>query len=261
MSDWKLGRRRGGCSDCERDFLDGEPHHSILVIEAAEIGRVDVCRECFGGREIEDSVLWWRTKHRVQEKQGVQLDLESIQALFGALGEREETGWLELRYLLCLILMRKRRLKVTGVKREGDAEFFVVKKPRVEGEERVRVFDFTPERQSQLRETLAAIFEGADLDELDPDGKPAEEAEGVEGEASENGEATDDSSPEDEGGEPSAEESGDVNAEADRDVAEADADDAEAADDEPEAATAEASADADDADESRQNGDAVAASS
>ena len=170
MADWKFGRRHVGCVDCEREFLEREPHLSLLTVQELEIGREDVCRQCFDKRELAEGTVWWRTKHSVVEKKGVQLDLESIHALFDALEPREEQGWRELRYLLCLILMRKRRLKVLGVKRIDDAEVFVVRKPRTQDERIVFVHDFTPERQEELRETLHAIFEGAELDELDPDG-------------------------------------------------------------------------------------------
>jgi len=172
MADWKFGRRQGGCVVCDREFLEQEPHVSLLSIEELESGRSDICRECFSKLTSEDEVdagkVWWRTRHTVAEKKGVQLDLESLTALFDALEEKEDLGWQELRYLLCLILMRKRRVKVLSVKRIDGLEVFIVRKPRSETEEVVRIFDFTPERQEELRATLTAIFEGADLAELDP---------------------------------------------------------------------------------------------
>lgn len=171
MSDWKLGRRHGGCVDCEREFQENESHHSLLSLRELDIVREDLCRACFERREVPDDTVWWKTRHTLAEKKGVQLDLESIHALFHALESKQEQGWRELRYLLCLILMRKRRLKVVGVKRVDGAEVFVVRKPRTENEEVVFVYDFTPERQAELRETLHAIFEGAELDELDPAGE------------------------------------------------------------------------------------------
>jgi hypothetical protein len=190
MSDWKLGRRHGGCVDCEREFLENEPHHSLLTLRELDIARQDVCRTCFEKRPLEDDVVWWRTRHSVTEKKGIQLDLESIHALFSALAARPEQGWSELRYLLCLILMRKRRLKVIGVKRVDGAEVFVVRKPRTENEETVLVYDFTPERQAELKATLHAIFEGAELEELDPDGQRRQVVEEV-GEATDAEDATD----------------------------------------------------------------------
>ena len=194
MADWKFGRRNGGCVVCDREFLEQEPHVSLLLIDELELGRKDICRECFAAIEAdgepESSRVWWRTRHTVKEKKGVQLDLESLHALFDALEHKDDIGWQELRYLLCLILMRKRRIKVLSVKRIEGVEVFIVRKPRTETEQVVQVFDFTPERQEELRGTLTAIFEGADLDELDPNaavapGEQAEEGAAEEGSLSE----------------------------------------------------------------------------
>ncbi len=188
MADWKFGRRQRLCSECERVFLDSEPHHSLLSLSGTEFGRVDLCASCFARRDVAADVVWWRTRYTEMERKGVQLDLDSIHALFGTLEGKPERGWRELRYLLCLILMRKRRLKVVGVKRIDGDEVFVVRRPRSEEERIVHVFDFSSERRAVLREVLQAIFEGADVQELDPDGAPPSSpapSEGAEGEGSE----------------------------------------------------------------------------
>lgn len=185
---------------CDRGFLEQEPHVSLLSIEELESGRSDICRECFAEREAElvegTGRVWWRTRHTVAEKKGVQLDLESLQALFEALEEKEDLGWQELRYLLCLILMRKRRIKVLAVKRLEGQEIFIVRKPRTEVDQVVRIFDFTPERQEELRATLTAIFEGADLAELDPNAPVVTEADEALAELEETAEEPADGAPE-----------------------------------------------------------------
>lgn len=92
---------------------------------------------------------------------------------------------LELRYLICLVLLRKRRLKVTKVARSyrGEVgEFFLVKRPRRQEELAVRVFDFDADKIASLREDLQRIFEGADPAELAADQELSDEA-GVDSEA------------------------------------------------------------------------------
>lgn len=178
MSEWKFGRRLGGCAACERAFADGEAHQSLLELTGDDVGRTDLCTGCFDGRAkaepgFAERVVWWRTRHRVAEKRGLALDLETLQGLFQALAGRAERGWRELRYLLGLILVRKRRLKVTGVKRVDGVEHLVVARPRHEEQELLEVFDFAPARREELRGLLQAIFEGADLQELDPEGAGA----------------------------------------------------------------------------------------
>ena len=90
------------------------------------------------------------------------LDLESLEKLFLQLEGRSERAVRELRYLLCLLLMRKRRLKVERVERGADGESFLVKRPRRDARHRVFVFDFDEQRMTELREQLQAIFDGAE---------------------------------------------------------------------------------------------------
>lgn len=161
MSDWKLGRRQGVCARCEHEFADGEAHYSVLLLSADDVAREDACNACWARGEPEPDSIWWRTR-RSEKKRGLELDLEALEALYNALEPRSEQRLRELRYLLCLILVRKRRLKVVRVLRLDDGEAFSVRRPRRTEESVVHVFDLTPERQESLRRDLQAIFEGDD---------------------------------------------------------------------------------------------------
>ena len=121
-----------------------------------------------------------------EQKRTVQLDLESLERLFLELEGTDELRLQELRYVLCLILMRKRRLKVERVLRTADGEAFRVKRPRRDERLEVRVFDFSPERMAEIRTELQAIFDGAEAVEgvelgdtpvEEPAPEPAPEAE------------------------------------------------------------------------------------
>ena len=186
MADWKFSRRRGACAACDRSFEDGERHVSTLRVTPEGLERGDVCRawwdatpasargdecrracqeraeESEGGPTAGEDVFWWGTRHFAEQKRTVQLDLESLERLFLQLEGTDELRLQELRYVLCLILMRKRRLKVERVLRTADGEAFRVKRPRRDERLEVRVFDFSPERMAEIRTELQAIFDGAE---------------------------------------------------------------------------------------------------
>ena len=164
MSDWKFGRRQGGCSGCERPFADEEAHISSLVIEAEEPQRDDVCLECWDQHDPDAQVFWWRTHHRVGKKKGLALNLEALEAFFLALEGKQDQTLRELRYILCLILMRKRRLKIVRILRGKNGEAMLVRRPRRKESLRVWVYDFAPERMEELRVKLVRIFDGDDGD-------------------------------------------------------------------------------------------------
>jgi hypothetical protein len=168
--------RQGRCEACSREFAEEERHFSLLRIGAEAILRVDLCRTCFPHREAEEEVVWWRTIHRPPGRRGLALDFDALEALFHDLSSRSGGERLaELRYLLGLLLLRKRRLKMVRVVRaEGGGEALVLRRPRRTEEIRLEVHDLPPERVAALEGELAALFEGAELAEAVPEAPPQE---------------------------------------------------------------------------------------
>ncbi len=164
MTDWKFERRHGTCSGCEREFADGERHFSALVLRGETLAREDGCVGCWNSDSSAERLFWWRTRHSLDKRRGVQLNLEALEQLFLHLEGKEETKLRELRYVLCLILLRKRRLKVRQILRDAEGESFIVQRPKQQEALRVFVFDFSAERIDALRHELQQIFDGGDPD-------------------------------------------------------------------------------------------------
>ena len=157
----------------ERPFEDGEKHVSFLQVRMGELVRVDLSMDAWRShreemRELkaaagdDEPLFYWVTRHDVDKKTAVQLDMESLDRLFVELEGREELAVRELRYVLCLLLMRKRRVKVERVLRENGEESFLVKRPRDDRRYTVFVYDFAPEHLDSLRAQLQAVFDGAE---------------------------------------------------------------------------------------------------
>lgn len=164
MSEWKFPRRQGWCSACELAFVEGERYVSVLSIRGDNLLREDACSACWSKREAHDDLFFWFTSQRSNRKR-LHLDLATLEQLFVQLEGRAERKVREMRYVLCLLLMRKRRLKLDRVERGGDpneGESMIVHRPRRKEALRVFVFDFTPERTDELRTELLEVFDGAD---------------------------------------------------------------------------------------------------
>lgn len=197
MSTWTFRRRHGACARCERAFEPDEVHWSALAVAQEQLAREDCCRACW--RALDEAaagerpawLFWWRTRHEVARKAGLALNLEAIEALFLGLEGRAETRLRELRYVLCLLLMRKRRLKIERIARDEEGESMFVRRPRRQESLRVFVFDFDAARMGELREELRTVFDseeglaglgrgevddGGAADLPDGDGGPALEA-------------------------------------------------------------------------------------
>ncbi len=188
MAAWSFHRRRGICSGCERAFQDGETHHSALSVLGEGVVRADLCGTCWPARRPglpspEEGplrpVYWWRTRHQ-DGRRGLALNLDAIAGLFLGLEGRAEARVGELRYVLCLILMRKRRLKLERVHRTGQSEALIVRRPGRKEELAVPVFSLDAERKILLRDELRALFDAEDgaltALGLPPEGAPLHEA-------------------------------------------------------------------------------------
>lgn len=162
MADWKLSSRTSDCSSCGRTFAEGERHVSTLSIAGEDLARRDACEPCFRPEPGREDLFFWFTRTRQGHKRALAFDLPTLEQLFLRLEGREERRIRELRYVLCLILMRKRRLKLQRVERGEEGEAMIVRRPRRDEGWRVFVFDFGVERLESLRQELLDVFEGAD---------------------------------------------------------------------------------------------------
>jgi hypothetical protein len=179
MNEWKLGRRASVCGGCQRAFADGEPHFSALALADGALSRAERCSRCFGADDARSSLFWWRTRFSLATKRALVLDLEGLDALFGALEPRSEETAQELRYVLALVLLRKRRYKLARTETDASGEFLVLARPRSTASVRVRVFDLPPERQAVQKEALKRIFEGASFEHAPASARSGEHAAGA----------------------------------------------------------------------------------
>lgn len=175
MSEWKFTRRQAHCTTCTTPFTDGERHVSALVFEGDDLRREDHCTRCFGARDATDDLFFWYTRHWVG-KRALQLDLVTLEALFLKLEGRTEPRIRELRYVLCLLLLRKRRLRLDRVVRgDADGEAMILHRPRRKEVLKVHVFDFSPARMEALKGDLLALLEGSEPSSAEGDDAPGED--------------------------------------------------------------------------------------
>lgn len=166
MSEWRIHRREVLCGQCRKPFEEGEALYSLLHLDPDALRREERCGACFTAPEAGADVLFWRTRHATDKKQRLAVDFDAIEELFLALESRKEPRSMELRYLLALLLLRKKRLKLVGVRRGEGGETMCVRRPRRTEEFEVGVFELDGERARALKADLARIFEGSGVEAL-----------------------------------------------------------------------------------------------
>ena len=168
MASWKIVRRQAACSDCEQPFAEDQVFWSLLRVGEEGFARVDLCASCFDTRDPEQDLFWWRTCH-VPGKQALRMDPDALMGVMASLSEDSRSERLDFRFLLALLLVRHRRLRLLSVSRQGKREFLRLRRVRGKKEFEVEVRELDAACRDQLAGVLRGLLDPTlepDLDEL-----------------------------------------------------------------------------------------------
>ena len=124
MDEWEIAKPLGQCYGTGRQIQPGEEYFGALVETEQGLQRQDFSAEYWEDQKP-DVYCFWKTKlpHPGQKKQ-VFVDDDMLMAFFERLARETEQEKINFRFVLALILMRKRRLKYDSSKIEGDREIW-----------------------------------------------------------------------------------------------------------------------------------------
>ena len=123
-----MSRPGGKCAVCAADIAPDEKFMAALNETAEGFARADVCVNCWPKYERKDVVAFWQaTMPRAEAKRKVFVDDAVLCELFERLGGVSEPAKVQFRFVLGLILMRKRLVVYESSKRNGDQEYWVVR--------------------------------------------------------------------------------------------------------------------------------------
>jgi len=159
LSDWNIKRKTDGCNGCNRRFEENEEYFSILYDRNAEFIREDYCLDCWPSRDREGAFSFWKTRMPTKEEETKKLvDDAVILNFFLRLENETEERKKDFRYVLALLLMRKKKLKLLNVKREEDEEILVFNCPAESRDFEVAVRNLSEEQIQQLTEQVGQIL-------------------------------------------------------------------------------------------------------
>jgi len=155
---WKIGRRGTSCAGCSKPFEEGEEHFSTVSFLGEGIAREDACAACFGGTPPAEDAFFWKTRFAADRARRAKVDLESLLEAFLRLRGDEKRG--PLRYLVALVLLRKRVLRMRRLERgaAGKPDRLLVGVGRKGEVHEVIVPDLPAARIEALREGLRELM-------------------------------------------------------------------------------------------------------
>ena len=124
MDEWEINKPLGQCCGTGRKIDYGEEYFGALVETGEGLQRQDFCAD-YWEKEKPNVFCYWKTRlpHPNQKKQ-IFVDDEMLLAFFERLGKETEQEKVNFRFVLALILMRKRRLKYDATRVEDAKEIW-----------------------------------------------------------------------------------------------------------------------------------------
>ena len=124
MGDWEIKKPLGECCGSGRKIENGQEYYGALVETEQGFERRDFSVEFW--EQAKPSVFcFWKTKFTAGEpKKSMFVDDAMLMAFFERLAAETDPDKLNFRFVLAMILMRKRRLKYEGTKTEADREIW-----------------------------------------------------------------------------------------------------------------------------------------
>jgi hypothetical protein len=136
-TDWNMPRRNENCAACAREFEVGETFVAALLTTAAGYERRDFCLRCSLPADLRP-VGTWRTRRPESTPRKTQaFDREAIYAFFLRLEDARRPEQLQFRFLLALLLWRKKVLKLERSLDMGAHQIWEFSTPRTHETHRV----------------------------------------------------------------------------------------------------------------------------
>jgi len=130
QNDWTIQGRSGRCSVTGRDFIEGEFFYTLLFRERDGYRREDLAEEAWKERQADPKAhapySFWRTKFEPAPPPAPEaLAKETAEDLLRRYMNEQDESHANARYILALMLERKRLLKQVEVKEESHGRTLV----------------------------------------------------------------------------------------------------------------------------------------
>lgn len=158
-TDWQMPRRSEACQACNKSFAVGDAIRVLLYESPAGYERRDFCGTCEHPVEPPPLALWRTHRPAPSTRPAHAFDREAIFGFFLRMSAVEQPAQIQFRFVLALLLWRKRVLKFTDSRVENGAEawhFVTVRGDQSFDVVKPELDEDQIERLSQQLETLLA---------------------------------------------------------------------------------------------------------
>jgi hypothetical protein len=169
VSDFRFARKGAGCGVCKKDFAPGDEFISAIFLaedgdlddEVQTFQRLDACPACFEKLEV-DAYSRWLTRRPEEGAPKPLLDLGMARDFLVRLCREADPEREGLAYILALLLLRKRRVKLVTQRVEEGVTVMDLTVKTGEGDEveeiTMPVRELTEEETAGIEAELGRLF-------------------------------------------------------------------------------------------------------
>ncbi|MFH1022662.1 MAG: hypothetical protein V1809_04680 [Planctomycetota bacterium] len=125
MDEWDIKRSGGACVSCQGAFAEGQEFYSALHDQGSAFRREDFCAACWE-KWTERPFSFWKTRRPVSREEKKVIDNAALREIFCQLEGAEDLRKRQFRYLLGLLLVRRKAFRLRSMDRSGGAEVMVL---------------------------------------------------------------------------------------------------------------------------------------
>ena len=161
--EYNITKTGGLCTGCEKQLEPGEEYTATVRETDEEFLREDFCDSCWQqqAEDIPGRFGVWKTKVPLpKEKKKVFVDDELLVNFFHRLDGTEDEDRINFRFVLALVLMRKKVLNYEGNRQEQGREVWLMRAKGSSDTYEVVDPHLDEEKIAQVIENLGQILEG-----------------------------------------------------------------------------------------------------
>ena len=175
-TEYDVSRATGRCAATDRPIAEGEPYYACLVEQGEELARKDYTLDAWTGPP-EGVFCFWKARMPIKEKKPLVVDTNLLAMLFARLEGEDTPRKQQFRFVLALLLMRKRLLKFDQTVEADGQEYWQLRMVSDQSEHRVLNPKLSDQETALLSAQLTALLNG-EVESLDfLDAEPAEQVE------------------------------------------------------------------------------------
>ena len=158
--DWNVERSPRKCARCGAEFPEGQEYYSALIDSGTAFERRDHCATCWENAPDRLAAFSrWKTRvPKTEEEHRLLAADDVLWEFFLRLQDDPDAARQQFCYLLALILMRRKLLKLDDVERDSGREFLILRQPKQGRRFRVANPQLTENQLEQVKEQMGQIL-------------------------------------------------------------------------------------------------------